>query len=143
MASDREELERLVAEFFGAFASGPDARARLDGLRSMFVPSAVIVRTCGQEPVVYDVDGFIDPRADLLSDGTLEDFTEWPLSGRTEVFGDVAHWFGGYGKSGRQNGMTTTGRGMKSIQFVRTGGGWKISAAAWADERDGLRLPVE
>jgi hypothetical protein len=30
---------------------------------------------------------------------------------------------------------------MKTIQFVRTADGWRISAAAWDDERDGLSLP--
>jgi len=32
------------------------------------------------------------------------------------------------------------GRGMKTLQFVRTVTGWRISAAAWDDERDGLTL---
>ena len=29
---------------------------------------------------------------------------------------------------------------MKTLQFVRTPAGWRISAVAWDDERDGLRL---
>jgi hypothetical protein len=36
----------------------------------------VIVRTCGDDPVTYDVDAFIAPRRQLLSDGTLTDFRE-------------------------------------------------------------------
>jgi hypothetical protein len=29
---------------------------------------------------------------------------------------------------------------MKTLQFVRPAAGWRISAAAWDDERDGLVL---
>jgi hypothetical protein len=110
----------------------------MDTLRALFLPEAVIVRTCGGEPAVYDVEGFIAPRQELLSGSALFDFSEWELSGRTEVFGDVAQHFCGYAKQGVQDGSPFTGRGMKTLQFVRTSAGWRISAAAWDDERDGL-----
>ena len=90
---------------------------------------------------MYDVDGFIAPRRELLMSGTLTDFTEWRGSGRTDVFGDIAHWWGDYGKAGAQDGEAFTGRGMKSMQLVRMPDGWRISAAAWDDEREGLSIP--
>ena len=139
-AADVSEIEDLVRTFFAAFTSGPDSASRLHTLRSLFLPGAVIVRTCGMEPAVYDVDGFIAPRAALLSDGTLVDFQEWAESGRIDVFGDIAHWFGSYAKQGVQDGKPFTGRGKKSLQFIRTAEGWRISAAAWDDERDGLTI---
>jgi hypothetical protein len=139
--TDREAIAELVRTFFAAFTSGPESRARLDALRAAFLPAAVIVRTCGGEPAIYDVDGFIKPRQELLSGGRLVDFREWPVSGRTEIFGDIAQHFGGYAKAGVQDGMPFTGRGMKTLQFIRTLAGWRISAAAWDDERDGLAYP--
>ena len=138
---DTADIARLVDTFFAAFTSGPDAPARLDALRSAFLPQAVIVRTCGGEPTVYDLDSFIRPRAALLSGGTLTDFREWPLTGRTDVFGDVAQHVGGYAKAGVRDGVRFDARGMKTLQFVRTRDGWRISAAAWDDERDGSVLP--
>jgi hypothetical protein len=129
-----------VRTFFAAFTSGPDSATRLDALRTAFLPEAVIVRTCGTEPAVYSVDSFIAPRQALLSGGTLLDFSEWELSGRTEVFGDIAQHFCSYAKAGVQNGTPFTGRGKKTVQFIRTAAGWRISAAAWDDEREGLRI---
>lgn len=140
-ADDHADIEAVVRAFFAAFTSGPDSAARLATLSSLFLPDAVIVRTCGGEPTVYDVESFIAPRAALLSGGALRDFAEWPVSGRTEIFGDVGHWFGSYAKRGVQDGTPFDGRGMKSLQFVRTSAGWRISAAAWDDERAGVRLP--
>lgn len=143
VTQDRVQLERVVQAFFSAFTSGPDSASRLDVLRSLFLPQAVIVSTGGKEPSAMGVEDFIAPRAALLSGGTLVDFTEWALPGRIDVFGDVAHWFGAYAKSGVQHGAPFTGRGMKSLQLVRTSRGWRISAAAWDDERDGLTLPPD
>jgi RimJ/RimL family protein N-acetyltransferase len=139
-AADRAELDRLVETFFGAFTSEPGPAARMAELRRSFLPRAVIVRTCGAEPGVFGVDEFLTPREQLLTDGTLVGFREWPVSGRLEVFGDVAQWFGSYSKQGVQAGVRVDGRGMKSLQFVRTGSGWRISAAAWDDEREDSRV---
>ena len=133
----------IVRTFFAAFTSGPGSVERLDTLRSVFLPDAIIVRTCGGEPAVYEVDGFIKPRQALLSGGSLVDFSEWELRGHTEVFGDIAQYFGSYAKAGVQDGTPFTGRGMKTLQFVWTRAGWRISSVAWDDERDGLTIDTD
>ncbi|HEX6871979.1 MAG TPA: DUF4440 domain-containing protein [Micromonosporaceae bacterium] len=142
-AADRATIAAIVRTFFAAFTSGTDVATRLDALRQVFLPEAVIIRTCGGEPAVYTVDDFIAPRQALLASGTLTDFREWELSGRTEVFGDIAQHFCGYAKAGVQDGTPFTARGMKTFQFVRTSAGWRISAAAWDDERDGLAIEAD
>ena len=140
VAADRAAIADIVRAFFAAFTSGPDSAARLDALRQAFLPEAVIVRACGGEPAVYGVDSFIAPRQALLSGGALVDFREWELSGRTELFGDIAQHLCSYAKSGVQDGTPFSARGMKTLQFVRTSAGWRISAAAWDDEREGLTI---
>lgn len=129
--------------FFAAFTSGPDCAVRLGALRAVFLPEAVIVRTGGSEPAVYGVESFIAPRQQLLMGGSLVDFREWELWGHTEVFGDIAQHFCSYAKAGVQDGTPFTARGMKTLQFVRTPAGWRISGVAWDDERDGLRVPAD
>jgi hypothetical protein len=139
-AADHEQIAEIIRTFFGAFTSGEGCAARMEAFRALFLPQAVIVRGGGGEPAVYDVDGFIAPRQAMLTDGTLEQFREWELSGHTEVFGDIAHHFCSYAKEGVQGGVAFTGRGMKTVQLVRTPAGWRISGAAWDDEREGLSL---
>ncbi|MDO3700220.1 GNAT family N-acetyltransferase [Micromonospora sp. C28SCA-DRY-2] len=132
---DREEIDALIRCYFDAFTSGSGVDERMAALRDAMLPGAIIVRTCGMAPAVYDVDAFIEPRQAMLTDGTLTDFKEEARSGRLDLFGDIAQWFGRYAKQGRMNGAPHTGGGMKSIQFVRTDAGWRISAAAWDDDR--------
>ena len=128
------EIDGLVATFYAAFTSGPDVDARLDALPGILLPQAVIVRTGAGDPTVYDVHGFIAPRRALLTGGGLREFREWEVSGRTEVAGDVAHRFSSYAKTGVQDGAAFSARGTKTLQFVRTAAGWRISAVAWYDE---------
>src|SRR5690349_14988998 len=130
VADDRAAISGIVRTFFAAFTSDADCIARLDALRQVFLPEAVIVRTCGGAPTVYGVDSFIAPRQELLTNGVLTEFREWEVSGHTEIFGDIAQHFCGYAKAGTQNGTPFTGRGMKTLQFVRTSAGWRISAVA-------------
>ena len=135
-ATDLVDIDSIVRVFFDAFTSGPDVALRLERMRGLFLPQAVIVRTCGAVPTVYDVEAFIAPRRDLLTGGTLTDFREWEVSGHTEIFGAVAQRWSTYAKEGVQDGQHFTGRGAKTLQFVRTPQGWRISAAAWDDERE-------
>jgi hypothetical protein len=131
---DEAAIEHLVAIFFAAFTSGPGLDERMDALRAALLPGAVIVKTCG-DPAVYDVDSFLEPRRALLTGDRLTGFREWPEPGHTQVYGDIAQHFCPYAKAGVQDGVPFTGRGMKTLQFVRTAEGWRISAAAWDDER--------
>jgi hypothetical protein len=131
---DRAEIAALVSTFFAAFTAGPGLAERMDGLRSLFVPGAVIVKTCG-ELTVYGVDEFIAPRLALLTGGSLTDFSEWETEGHSEVWGDIAQHWCSYAKKGLQDGVPFTGSGMKTLQFVRTSDGWRIASAAWDDAR--------
>ena len=134
MTDDVTVIDAVVATFFAAFTSGPGLDARLDGLRDLLTPDARITRTAGA-PATYDVAGFIEPRRALLSGGRVTGFREWEVDGTTEVWGDVAHRWCTYAKEWREEGELRTGRGVKSIQLVRTGAEWRISAVAWDDER--------
>ena len=134
MTNDQSQIAQLVREFFAAFATGPDLEARLDGLRELLLPEALVVRTCGV-PTTYDVDGFIEPRRDLLTSGRVTDFREWEVDGTTAVYGDIAHHWCTYAKEWVEDGNRMTVAGAKSIQLVRTETGWRISALAWDDER--------
>ena len=71
VTDDRSQIEEIVRTFFAAFSSGPDLEARLEGLRAVLLPEALVVRTCGV-PASYDVDGFIDPRRELLTSGRVD-----------------------------------------------------------------------
>ena len=140
-SEDRIAVQAVIDRFFAGFTSGTRAEAGAADLREVLLPGAVLVQTAGEEPVVYDVDGFIGPRLALLTSGTLSDFREAATSGQTVLFGDIAQHWCSYEKMWRQDGADHAGAGAKGFQLVRTAAGWRISALVWEDERPGLSLP--
>ncbi|MGC5344040.1 DUF4440 domain-containing protein [Streptomyces sp. DT171] len=128
----KTEIDTVTAEFFGAFDNRGGKAADVDRIRLLVLPRGVIVKTA-PEFTVYTVDEFIEPRRRLLSDGRLVEFSEWETSERTEIAGDIASRFSEYSKSGVLDGEPFEGAGTKTIQFVRTEDGWRITAFAWFD----------
>lgn len=129
----KAELDRLMAAFLGAFTNTGGSRPNLDAVREVFIPQGMIINNSGDEPVIYDLDAFIEPRERILTDGTLTEFSEWEVAERTEVFGSTAHRFSEYRKSGFLDGERFEGSGRKTTQFVRTPAGWRMSSMAWSD----------
>ncbi|MEV8095052.1 nuclear transport factor 2 family protein [Kitasatospora sp. NPDC085879] len=129
----KSEIDLLTAEFFGAFDNRDGKPADVARIRRLMLPGGVIVST-NPNFTAYTVEEFIEPRVRLLADGRLVEFSEWETSERTEVVGDIASRFGEYRKSGILDGEPFEGGGTKTIQFVRTPDGWRISAFAWHDE---------
>ncbi|MEV6148226.1 MULTISPECIES: GNAT family N-acetyltransferase [unclassified Streptomyces] len=131
----KAELDRLMHAFLGAFATIGGSRPNLHVVREVFIPQGTIVSNVGDEPVIYDLDSFIEPREKLLTDGTVTEFSEWEVAERTEIFGSVAHRFSEYRKSGVLDGKWFEGSGRKTTQFLRTPVGWRMSSMAWDDEK--------
>lgn len=128
----KTEIDAVTAEFFGAFDNRSGQVADVARIRRLLLPGGVIVKT-GPDFSVQTVEEFIEPRQRLLSDGRLVEFSEWETSERTDIAGDIASRFGEYRKSGILDGEPFEGGGTKTIQFVRTSAGWRISAFAWYD----------
>ncbi|MEU5096826.1 DUF4440 domain-containing protein [Streptomyces sp. NPDC020996] len=129
----KTEIDAVTAEFFGAFDNRGGKAADVARIRRLVLPNGVIVKS-GPEFTVHTVDEFIEPRRRLLTDGRLVEFSEWEVSERTEIAGDIASRFSGYRKSGILDGEPYEGGGTKTIQFVRTSDGWRITAFAWYDQ---------
>src|SRR5690242_2152354 len=117
---DRAEIDALVARFFAAFTNANGATPDVAGLTAIFIPSAIIVKAVGSDREIYTVKSFIEPRARLLTDGTLTDFREEETDSRTDILGNVAQRVSLYRKSGVMSGQRYGGRGAKVLQFVRT-----------------------
>ena len=129
----KAELDDLMRLFFSAFTN-TDGPPHTDRVREVCIPRATIISQTEDQSVVYDLDSFIAPREQILTDGTLTEFSEWEVSERTEIYGAIAHRFSEYRKSGIHKGERFEGGGHKTSQFVRTPAGWRISSIAWEDD---------
>jgi hypothetical protein len=126
-------IDRVAGALFRAFTN-KGKPPELDSLHAIFVASAVITKCAGAAPEIYTLAQFIEPRRKLLTDGRLVDFEEHELSARTEISGGLAQRLSSYEKSGVLEGKAFASRGVKTMQLVRVGDAWKITALAWQDE---------
>ena len=138
----KDELDRLTANFFRAVTFEVGDAPPYDNIYALFIESGLLIKNTGAIPEISTVREFIEPRAAMVRAGELTRFREVELSETTVVFGNVAHRFSAYAKSGMLKGVPFEGRGMISSQFVLTPGGWRVSAMAWDDERPGLSIPA-
>ena len=137
----RAALDALVHQFFAAVSFESGQRAEYRAIHDLFVEDGKLIKNSGVRPEIATVEQFVEPRQRSADSGELSEFTEAETAEITEVFGNVAHRFSTYTKSGVLGGTPFTGDGMISTQFVRTPDGWKISSMAWDDERPGLTIP--
>ena len=135
------ELDRLAAEYLRAVSFEAGGVPSYQNIYALFIDPGLLIKNSGATPEVASVRQFIESRQATVSAGALTRFNEVELSETTEIFGNVAHRFSTYAKSGTLNGVAFEARGMISTQFILTPAGWKMSAMAWDDERPGLSLP--
>jgi hypothetical protein len=133
------EIDRLTAAFFGLFSNrnGPPDVARIAHL---FVAPGIIAKCVEREPEILSLEAFIAPRQQLLTNGSLTDFSEVELSEVTHIFGHIAQRVSTYRKSGVLNGVPFQTDGVKLFQFIETMNGWRILAMSWDDEREGFSI---
>ena len=143
VATVKAELDRLIADFFLAVSFEEGATPRYEKIKELFIDSGLLIKNTGSEPEINTLQQFIEPRQSAVRNGELTRFHEVELCETTNIFGNVAHRFNSYAKSGTMNGVTFAARGMVSTQFINTKAGWKISAMAWDDERPGLSIAEE
>ena len=136
-------IDELTSKFLGLFSVKVGSKADLSMIYQLFIPEGLIIKNVSSTPEIYNLQQFIEPREKMFNEGVLVDFKEEELSEKTEIFGNIAHRFSLYRKSGVMSDKAFETRGMKSIQFVKTPEGWKMCSLAWDDEREGLTIPDE
>ena len=108
--------------------------------RSSRRAAGLLIKNVSSTPEISFVQEFIESREALVHSGSLTRFHESEISESTVIFGNVAHRFSAYEKSGTSSGTSFDARRMVTTQFVKTPEGWKMSAMAWDDESPGLSI---
>ena len=132
---ERNEINKLTTVFFNLFTNANGKVPNLNRIKDLFISNGMIISNTNGSPEIYNLEEFIVPREEILNNGTLTDFSESEISHKTEIFGNVAHRFSFYEKSGKLNGIDFESKGVKTIQFIKVSGEWKMSSVAWSDEK--------
>ena len=114
----KAELDRLILEFFRAVSFEPGGTPSYGSIPALFIERGLLIKNVSSTPEISSVEQFIEPRQALVSSGTLTRFHESEISESTVIFGNVAHRFSAYAKSGMSGGKPFDARGMITTQFI-------------------------
>lgn len=131
----RDELliNRLTRQYFTLFSNCHGARPKFDDLIAMCQPSALFSNKIGERFKSANLEQFIQPRQQILTNGYLSDFEEFELNSSTSIVGSIAQRQCLYGKRGVLDGKSFQQQGDKLLQFIKENGQWKINSALWED----------
>lgn len=118
---------------YAAFSNRDGRVPDLSELYDLFIPQGLIIKSVGDVTEISSLPEFIAPRIKILTDGTLAEFEEWETAGETTVFGPIALRVGQYSKKGQLSGVPFESKGVKTMQFLRVDGSWRISSLSWHD----------
>lgn len=127
-------VDEVVRAFFSLFDNRTGEAIQAEQVERIFHPQASITKRTADQVEVMTLETFLAPRRKLLSEGRLKDFHEWEVEAETHGAGGIATRLGRYRKEGLLDGQAYSGEGRKSIQLVRTEGGWRITAVLWEDD---------
>lgn len=132
--NDQVELDSLTANFFDLFTNKNGKKPKVQTIKDIFIQEGIIISNNAPSPEIYNLDEFIKPREEMLTNGALTDFSESEISHETKIYKNVAQRFCLYEKSGKLNDNYFSTKGMKTIQFIKVNGNWKMSSVAWSDD---------
>ncbi|MEP6881546.1 MAG: hypothetical protein ABI866_06110 [Dokdonella sp.] len=134
MQDDRNDIDRLIGDFFAAFDNRGDRTPKQAEMTALFADKAVVAKHEGGICELCSPTEFAAPRVTLLSGGGLTEFHEWEESASTEFAGEIAARTSRYAKAGLYNGAPYGGRGTKFFQLAKVHTGWRIVALTWIDD---------
>ena len=132
--NDKIEIDELTDSFFDLFTNTNNRISNLDRIKELFISEGIIINNTDGGSQIYNLDSFIKPRKEILTNGTLTNFREKEVSNRTEIFRNIAQRISSYEKSGELNSKYFERKGIKFIQFIKANGRWRISSVTWDDE---------
>lgn len=134
-AEDKLGINSLTKTFFDIFNNIGQKKPDWSSINIICIPETIIIKKTGLTEVIYNLHQFIEPRRQILTDGTLIDFQENEIEEETRIIGNIAQRFSKYQKSGYLNGAYFKEYGNKFFQFIKTDNGWKINSLIWEDDK--------
>jgi hypothetical protein len=133
MDTNEKEIDDLARQFFDLFTNTDGKIPNVQKIKELFISNGTLINNTTDEPSIYNLESFIEPREAILTNGTLTDFVERETSHTTNIYGNIAQRSCTYKKSGELNGQAFSGEGRKLMQFIKVGERWFLTSVIWSD----------
>lgn len=131
--TDRALINQLTKSFYKLFTNTGNQQADWNLIYELCIKEAVIIKKIELNEEIFTLLSFIEPRKQILTDGTLTEFEEMEIKDETNIIGNIAQRLSAYSKKGYLKGIYFEEKGNKLFQFIKTKNGWKICSLVWED----------
>lgn len=129
-------ITEITNRFFSAFTNKGNEQPKLDLLKDICIPEAMITNNNRSTADIFNLSSFIDKRSKILTDGTLVEFEEKEIFEETKIVENIATRFSEYEKKGFVFRQRFHLKGYKLFQFVKIKQSWKICSILWIDNEN-------
>ncbi|MDX5422627.1 MAG: hypothetical protein LPK07_01545 [Hymenobacteraceae bacterium] len=136
-----KELDQLTQELYSCVSFKKGENPDLEKLRTLFYGDGKLINNSKTQPEEFTVERFIQSVRQQIEEGNIEAFHEKEASGKTEVFGKVAHRFSTFEARFDWEAPAPFVVGVNCIQFIQLDGQWLITSMVWDDETESTILP--
>lgn len=133
MDLDKIKIDKLIKEFYSTF-SNKDKEPNLKLLYETCIDKAIIIKNTNGLSDIYNLENFIAPRKEILTNGALIEFEEFEIGEQTTITRNIAQRLSHYQKDGILNDQPFSMKGTKIFQVLKTRSVWKICCVIWDDE---------
>jgi hypothetical protein len=136
-----ESLDLLTRDLYASISFTPGRHPDLNRLKSLFLPPGKLINNNEEEPLVWDVEAFAEIYRHQIATGAVASFAEEEITGRTDIFANIAHRFSTYQARVRAGDSEAVILGINSIQFIKTQGVWRVVSIVWNDQKEDRPIP--
>lgn len=129
---DKIKIDQLINSFFSAFTN-KNTIPNLKLLHTTCIKEVSIIKNTDGICEKYNLETFITPREEILTNGILTDFKEKEINEKTIINRNIAQRISEYEKEGIKNSKIISGKGTKMFQLIKIKNNWKICSLIWED----------
>jgi hypothetical protein len=137
------QIDLLTEDFYKTISFANSEVPDAEDLKAVFAGEGVMVNNTFNEPIVFTVKSFLSNMETQVAEGTLTQFMQREINGKTQVFGKAAQRTSVYEYTFTDSTTEKLPRGVNFIQYAQVNGTWKIISMVWNDENENNIIPVE
>ena len=133
----QDSIDKTIEAVYKAICFLPGQPPNMPKIKKLFTKHGIMINYNGDDPLILSVDEFIDHFAQQVKSGALPSLEDKEVHAETKIFGRIAHRFSFYEARFTKDDAVPFAMGVNSLQLIKEGTHWKITAMAWNDDNRG------
>lgn len=132
-----ESIDQTMSELFEAICFKKGERPNMHKIVPLFVEKGILVNYNEEQPLIATASEFVELFEAQFEQGFITELVDKEIYSETKIYDRVAHRYSFYEARFKESDPEPFAFGVNSIQLIKIGDEWKITAMAWNDDNRG------